>query len=63
MKMSAKEVINMITEQYGDTEKDIIEVKSIMSFPNGNVAVFDTKGKQVAFIQGLLSGAEENIHA
>lgn len=51
--MKVKEIIELIHEDYKD--KDDIEIKSIFHFSNGNTAVLDTNGKQIAFLQYLLS--------
>ena len=55
MKMTVAEVHVSMVEDYGDNQ--IIDVEKVFVFANGNVVVFDTAGKQVAFLQGLLSGA------
>ena len=50
---TVKEIIDVIKEDYKETDK--IEIKNVKSFPNGAVMVFDKNGKQVGFLQMLLS--------
>ena len=37
--------------------EDVIQVKNIFIFENGNVAVCDNNGKQIPFLQGILSNS------
>lgn len=53
--MTKKDIIKYLNEDYKGSE---IIIKEVFLFRNGNVAVFDSNKKQVAFLQGLLSGAK-----
>ena len=49
--MKIKEIVDALIREYGEDGELIIE--DTICFPNGNVAVFDSKG-QVSILQGLL---------
>ena len=53
--MKVEDILKSINENYKN--EDVIQVKNIFIFENGNVAVCDNNGKQIPFLQGILSNS------
>lgn len=51
---SMDEEIRVCEVCLSDLKIEIVVIKSIYCFPNGNVAVCDENGKQIPFLQGML---------
>ena len=57
--MKVEDILKSINENYKN--EDVIQVKNIFVFENGNVAVCDNNGKQIPFLQGILSNSNFEI--